>query len=66
MKDRELLLAKEYDDQIHTHTRANLLARLEKLLRSDIDDTDNTGFERNFRECQKLYEELTEAENQKS
>jgi hypothetical protein len=53
-------LAQEYDDQIHTHTRANLLVRLEKLLQYSGDDTDSLAFERNFRECQKLYQELPE------
>lgn len=62
MNEDDLVLAQEFDDQIHTHTRANLLVRLEKLLQYDSDDLDSLGFQRNFRDCQKLYEELERAE----
>lgn len=62
MSEREPVLNREYDDQIHTHTRANLLVRLEKLLQYDGDDLDSLAFERNFRDCQKLYEQLERAE----
>ncbi len=58
--ESELVLAKELDDQLARHTRANLLVRLEKLLQYDLDDTDKIGFQQNFRECQKLYQELAE------
>jgi len=58
MDENDLVLAQEFDDQIDAHTRANLLVRLEKLLRYDSDDTGSVAFQRNFRECQKLYEQL--------
>ena len=61
MNEREQVLAKEFDDQLYTHTRANLLVRLEKLLECDRDDLDTLAFERNFRECQLLYKELKNA-----
>jgi len=62
MSERTPVLRREYDDQIHTHTRANLLVRLEKLLQYDSDDLDDLAFKRNFRDCQKLYEQLKQVE----
>jgi hypothetical protein len=62
MSEREPILRRTYDDQLYTHTHANLLARLEKLLQ--YDDTDSTSFERNFRECQRLCDELQSATNE--
>lgn len=62
MSERTPVLRREYGDQIHTHTRANLLVRLEKLLQYDTDDLDDLEFERNFRECQKMYEQLKTVE----
>ena len=61
MNEREQVLAKEHDDQLYTHARANLLVRLEKLLEYDRDDLDTVAFERNFRECQLLYKKLKSA-----
>lgn len=58
MIEEDLVLAQEFDDQIDEHTRANLLVRLEKLIRYDSDDTGDLTFKRNFKECQKLYEQL--------
>jgi len=56
------VLAQEFDKPMNKHTKANLLARMEKLLRYNGDDLDSLAFERNFKECQKLYEELESAE----
>lgn len=62
MNEEDLLLAQEYDDQLSEHTRANLLARVEKLLQYDYTDTGSREFAKNFRECQDLYERLEEIE----
>lgn len=63
MSEREPVLRREFDDQIHVHTRANLLVRLEKLLEYNQDDLDDLAFERNFRECQKMYEQLKQVDS---
>jgi hypothetical protein len=58
VKPDEPLLAQEYEDQLDQHTKAQLLARVERLLRCDPDDVDTVAFKRNFRDSKQLYEQL--------
>ena len=51
-------LTKEYDDQLKKHEKANLLARLVKLLEYDEDDIESDGFRQNFLDMKKQYEKL--------
>jgi len=52
------VLAEEYEDNLDRHTKAQLLARVGRLLRYDTADTDETAFKQNSRECKSLYDTL--------
>jgi len=58
MNEDDLLLVQEPDSEEMKHIKLQLLARLEKLLYSDWQDTDSIAFQRNFRTCTDLYERL--------
>lgn len=59
MSDNQILV-QEFEKSIDQVTKKQLLTRLEKLLQYDGDVTNSLAFKRNFKECQKLYQQLEE------
>jgi len=51
----------EYDEPHLQDMQANLQAAVSKLFYYDTSDLDSAAFERNFRECQLMFEELNRA-----
>lgn len=48
----------DYDDPYLDEVQANLQVAVAKLFYYDEDDLDSPAFRRNYRECQKMFEEL--------